>query len=515
MLAIAESAVLVGLAAHPVRVEVSATRGIPSFEIVGLAEATVRESRVRVKSALAGLGIDINEHRITINLAPADLKKRGSAFDIAIALGTLVALGRLPQEAIDGVLLLGELSLNGRLQALRGVVAHLLGAKSQATKRVVVPLANATEAGLVDGIDVELAGSLEELVESLQGTKVLERPSRAEPEHAAPFVDDLADVRGQDCARRALEVAAAGSHDLLMWGPPGAGKTMLARRLPGILPAMTREEALEVTAIHGIAGLTKTIVGRRPFRAPHHTASDAALVGGGELVRPGEISLAHNGVLFLDELAEFRRSALEALRQPLEDGFVSLARARGYSDYPARPLVIAATNPCPCGRYGDGTAACTCGPRVMLYRSRLSGPLLDRIDVHTSLPKVDVLDLQSERAGESSAAVRERVIRAREIQRARRARGEVRVSTNARLTQKEIARVCALDAHGLSTLANAVRKHDLSARAYSKVLRVARTIADLAGATSIDAAHVAEALSYRMPFVAVQAEAQQPQAAAP
>ncbi|OJY31476.1 MAG: ATP-dependent protease [Myxococcales bacterium 68-20] len=502
MLAIAQSAVLVGITSFPVRVEVQAERGIPTFELVGLAEAAVRESRVRVKSALAGVGVDISECRVTVNLAPADVKKSGSSFDLAIALGTLVALGAIPEESIAGVLLLGELSLNGGMQSLRGVVAHLLGAKERGVVRAIVPRANEREAALVDGVEVELASTLGEIVDALRGKGALRQPKVVASATVTSPIDDLSDVRGQHGARRALEICASGAHNLLMMGPPGAGKTMLARRLPGILPALSREEALEVIAIHGVAGLlgtTSSLVVERPFRAPHHTASDVALVGGGEHSRPGEVSLSHHGVLFLDELSELRRTALEALRQPLEDGVVTVCRMRMTVTFPARPMLIGATNPCPCGNYGDGTPRCGCGfEAIRQYRRRLSGPLLDRLDFHVVLPRVDLLELQSASGGESSAVVRARVEASRATQRERWRRGEVSVQANAHLSQRDVERVCALDATGKDVLAQAVERRGLSARAYGKVLRLARTIADMDGATAIAAKHVMEAVLGRV-----------------
>lgn len=500
MLAVAHSAVLVGINAHPVRVEVQLTRGVPSFELVGLAEAAVRESRVRVKAALAGVGVDISEYRITVNLAPADLKKRGSAFDLAIAVGALASLGRVEPQALGDILFLGELSLDGGIHPLRGIVAHLIGARERGVARAIVPRANEREAALVDGVDSYVASTLAEVVAALKDEATLARAKRKPSAVKTWLVDDLSDVRGQDGGRRALEIAAAGAHNLLFIGPPGAGKTMLARRTPGILPALLPNEALEVFAVHSVAGMGRNATfERRPFRAPHHTASDVALVGGGELTRPGEVSLAHNGVLFLDELAEFRQPTLEALRQPLEDGVVTIARAHATVTFPARPMVIAATNPCPCGKGVDNGTPCACSvERRRTYRARISGPIVDRIDFHVVLPAVDVMALQTAEGGESSEIVRARVEQARAIQADRFQKRETTATTNAQLAQKELARICALDAPSSQTLRAAVEKYGFSARAYSKVLRVARTIADLEGATAIALPHVAEAVGGRI-----------------
>lgn len=503
MLATALSATLMGLDAHLVRVEVEAARGVPSFELVGLAEAAVRESRVRVKSALAQVGIDISEYRVVVNLAPADLKKTGSGFDLAIAAATLAALKAVPASGIEGALFIGELSLTGRIHALRGVLPQLLGARARGVGRAIVPRSNEGEAGVVEGIDVRTAATLAELLRALRGEIELPRAIATPLSNAPTYLDDLTDVRGQPSARRALEIAAAGGHNLLMIGPPGAGKTMLARRLPGILPPLSSTEALEVTAIHSVAGLLSSsprgISRVRPFRAPHHTVSEVGLVGGGGDSRPGEVSLAHHGVLFLDELAEFRRGALEALRQPLEDAFVSISRARSKATYPARPIVVCAMNPCACGYLGDRSGRCSCSPdRIRTYRARLSGPLLDRIDVHVSLPPVNVASLHGGPAGESSAIVRARVEAARDRQIHRGKKGETHATLNAALHTRDVERVAVLCNAGAALLATAVSQLGFSARAYGKVLRVARTIADLDGADRITPAHVAEAIGARV-----------------
>jgi magnesium chelatase family protein len=470
--------------------------------MVGLADGAVRESRVRVNAALGQLGILMAEHRIIVNLAPADLRKTGTAFDLAIALATLAALDKVPADALANVVLLGELSLTGAIRPVRGVLAHLAGARALGLRRAIVPRDNAREAGLARGVEVHLCDALAQIRDHLSSGAPLDRVD------ATPFVAgdapglDLADVRGQFGGRRALEIAAAGGHNLLLAGPPGGGKTMLARRLPAVLPPLTFDEALSVTMIHSVAGLLRPdrgLVATRPFRSPHHTVSDVGLVGGGEPARPGEISLAHHGVLFLDEVLEFRRSALEALRQPLEDREVTIVRARSRATFPANPLVIAAANPCPCGYAGDPSGRCRCtDERIRAYCARLSGPLLDRIDLHVSLPPVDVAALSSRSLGESSAQVRERVALARRIQADRYERGESHAATNAQLSSHDIERIGRPDATGMRIIVAAVEKLGLSARAYGKVLRVARTIADLAGATAVSATHVAEAVQGRI-----------------
>ena len=503
MLAIAHSATLVGVEALPVRIEVEASRGVPLFELVGLAEATVRESRVRVKSALSQLGVELSDTHITVSLAPADLRKAGSGFDLGIAAAAMAAVGAAPAAALQDVLFLGELSLAGRVHAIRGVLAHLVSAKARGVVRAVVPRANEAEARLVSGIDCRTCDTLEELLAFLRGDAELPVPTKLATNGAAasllPLLEDLADVRGQDGAKRALEIAAAGGHNMLFIGPPGAGKTMLARRLPGILPELSHEEALEVMALHSVAGLlprSHAFSTQRPFRAPHHTISDVALVGGGERPRPGEVSLAHRGVLFLDELGEYKRSALESLRQPLEDGIVTVSRAHAKATFRARAMVVAATNPCPCGHLGRSTVPCRCSrDRIASYRARLSGPLMDRLDLQVILAPVEVSALHADHAGESSRDIRARVIAARALQRERA--GPAEEHLNASLSLRDLHRACKLSTACRDLLARAATALGLSARAYTKVLRVARTIADLEAAPLLTPAHVAEAISYR------------------
>ncbi|AKT39228.1 YifB family Mg chelatase-like AAA ATPase [Chondromyces crocatus] len=495
---------LVGLDAFPIRVEVDSGRGPACFQMVGLPEASVRESRVRVRAALQQVNVELNEYVITVNLAPADVRKSGGAYDLAIAAATLAALRRIPAEALSQVGFLGELSLSGAVQPVRGVLAALRGAAARGVRRVIVPRGNAREAASVRGIEVGVVSHLKELLPHLGAGKPLDGPGEAPSLTCDPFdaAVDLADVRGQHAARRALEVAAAGGHNLLLVGPPGSGKTLLSRRLPTVLPPLTFEEALEVTAIHSVAGLLpadKGFIASRPFRAPHHTVSVAGLVGGGDPVRPGEVSLAHHGCLFLDELLEFRRGATEALRQPLEEGEVTLCRARARVTFPARPLLLAATNPCPCGFAGDRLRRCSCSvERVRAYRAKLSGPLLDRMDLHVAMPPVEVSQICADTRGESSAVVRARVMAARAVQRARFEGGEASALVNTALGPRDLARVAAPDAEGERLLRVAVERLGLSARAYGKVLRVARTLADLAGSDAVRSAQVAEAIGMRL-----------------
>ena len=502
MLVTAHTTALVGMQAQPIRVEVEAFRGLPKFELVGLPELSVRESYVRVRSALFQIGLNIGQQHLVVNLAPADVRKYGSAFDLAIASAALAATGRVRADALQDTVLLGELSLDGAVRPVRGVLPQLLAARQHGIRQAIVPAGNGEEAGAVEGLDVLVANSLQDVWDYLRGTTTLSSPEQVP---FAPSFDDqldLLDVKGQPAARRALEIAAAGGHHLLMIGPPGGGKTMLARRIASILPPLTYSEALETTAIHSVAGMLpgdSGLMTKRPFRAPHHTVSDAGLVGGGSPPRPGEVSLAHLGVLFLDELAEFRRSAIEALRQPLEDGVLTISRAKERATYPASPLLVGAINPCPCGFAGDAGGRCQCGEhRIRTYRARLSGPLLDRIDLHVHVPPVDVCSLQGKPCGESSETVRTRVVAARKVQTDRVHSGQVRSRTNAKLSTRELDEVAIPDASGIRLLVTAIEKLGLSARAYGKILRVARTIADLDGSADVRSVHVAEAIRGRV-----------------
>ena len=501
MLARVLSSAIIGIDAYIVEVEIDISQGLPSFATVGLPEGAVRESKERVKAAIKNSGYHFPSDRITVNLAPANIKKEGSAFDLPIAIGILAATGLVKRFSYSEYLFLGELSLDGLVRPIKGVLPIAIAAKELGLKGIFLPIENASEAGVFDGIDIFPINTLSQVIDVLIGiTKISPFKVKKDELFIAPDSTlDFIDVRGQENAKRAMEISAGGGHNLIMIGPPGSGKTMLARRLSTILPALSFDESLETSKIYSVIGLMPEgygLITQRPFRSPHHTISDAGLIGGGQNPKPGEVSIAHNGVLFLDELPEFKKNVLEVLRQPMEDGHVTISRANASITYPSNFMLVAAMNPCPCGFLGNAKRECSCSSlQIRRYRSKISGPLMDRIDIHIEVPSVQYRDLSDINDGASSAEILDRVIRAREVQIVRF--HSAKNYTNAGMNTRQINHFCKIEAESSHLLEKAMDKFGLSARAHARILKIARTIADLEGSQDIKVPHVAEAIQYR------------------